>query len=62
MNELCRSINKKIFARKKSAFHFKYWKEVGKIYISSPIADEKVILNDNLKDVLGFKLNMVRVL
>ena len=59
MNDLCRSINKRISARKKGAFHFNYSKEEGKIYISSPIASEKVILNDNLKDVLGFKLNII---
>ena len=44
---------------KKGAFHFNYSKEEGVTYISSPIVNEKVILNDNLKDVLGFKLNIV---
>jgi hypothetical protein len=59
MNELCHVINKRISACKKGTFQFNYSREKAKIYISSPIANENVILNENLREVLGFKYNLI---
>jgi hypothetical protein len=59
MNELCRAINKKISARKNGTFQFNYSKKEGEVYISSPIDIGKVILNDNLREALGFKYNVI---
>ena len=47
-----------ISARKNGVFHFNYSMEQDKIYISSPIDNEKVILNNHVRDVLRFKLNI----
>ena len=49
-NGSCRAINRKILAHKNRAFHFNSM-EPGKIYISSPIDNDKVILSDNLSGV-----------
>ena len=57
--EFRRPINRKISTRKNGAFHFKYSMEQSKIYISYAIDNEMDILNDNLRDILGFKRNIV---
>jgi len=44
---------------KNSALHFNYSMEQVKINTSSPIDGEKGILNDNLRDILGFKQNLI---
>ena len=59
MTDLYRTIKRKIFVCKNVAFHYNYSTKQGKIYINSPIDNEKVILNDNLRDVLGFKRNVI---
>ena len=59
MNDLCPAVNRRISARKNSAFQLNHSMELGRIYISSPIDDETVILIDNLCDVLGFKQNLI---
>ena len=53
MKVFCRSINRGISDLKNGAFQFSYSMEQGRICISSPTDNDKVILNDNLKDVLG---------
>jgi len=52
-------LSRGISARKNGAFKLNYSMEQGKIYISYPIDSEKFILNDNLRDVLGFKQNII---
>ena len=59
MNVLCRAVNRGVSARKKGAFQFNGSIEHGKICISFPIENKKVILNDNLRDVIGFKQNII---
>ena len=59
MTDLYRSIIRRISPRKNGAFQFNYSMEQGKIYINSPIDSEKIILNDDLRDVLGFKHNII---
>ena len=59
ITDFCRAINRRISARKNGAFHFNYSMEQGKIYISSPLDNEKVFFNDNLKHILGFKHNII---
>ena len=59
MNDLCRSINRRISALKNDAFQFNYSMKQGKIYIIFPIDSESVILNDNLRQVLGFKQSII---
>jgi len=51
MNDLCLAINRRISVRKNNAFQFIYIMEQGKIYISSLIDSDKVILSDNLSGV-----------
>jgi hypothetical protein len=58
-NDLCRAINETVSALKKGAFQVTYSNEEVKIYISSRIANKKIILNDNVKDVLGFYHNII---
>ena len=57
MNDLPSGINRRIFARKNGAFQLNYSMEQVKIYISNPINSGNIILNDDLRDVLGFKQN-----
>ena len=57
----CRAINRRISACKNGVFQFNYSVEQGKIYISSPFDSEKVILDENMGDVLGFKQNIINV-
>ena len=59
MNELCRAINKKNSARKNDDIQLNYSKEEGKIYIISPIDNVKIIFKDNLREVLGFKHDVI---
>ena len=59
MTELCRAITRRIYAHKNGAFNFYYLMKHAKIYISSPLDDEKVIINNNLRDVLCFKQNII---
>ena len=59
MGDLCRAINKKISYRRKGTFHFNYSIKHDRIYITSPVDTEMIIFNDNLRDVLGFKQNMI---
>ena len=59
MTDFCCAANRAISAHKNGPCHFNYSMEQGKIYISSPIGDEKVILNDNLRDFLDFKQNII---
>ena len=59
MTHLCCYINRRISARENCAFHFNYFMEYGKISISSPINSEKIILNDSMRDVLGFKQSII---
>ena len=55
MSDMCWAINRKISTHNNGAFHFYSSIEQGKICINSPIDDKKVILNDYLRDVIGFK-------
>ena len=55
MNGLARAINRRISARKNEAFHFNYSMEHGRIYINSPIQNEMVHFDDNLRYALGIK-------
>jgi hypothetical protein len=59
MTDLCRAINRKISYRRNGTFHFNYSMEHDRIYITSPVDTELIHLNDNLRDVLGFKQNMI---
>ena len=56
---LCRAINRRSYAGRNGVFQINYSIEQGKVYVSSTIDSEKVILNDNLSDVLGFKHNII---
>ena len=63
MNELYHAINWRISAHKNCPFKFHYSVEQGKIYIGSPMDNinwllSMVIINDSLRDVLGFKQNI----
>ena len=59
MPDLPLAINRKISSRKNDAFHFKFSVEHGRVYICSSINNELVHLYDNLRDVLGFKRNII---
>ena len=53
MTDFSCAINRIISTRKNGAFHFDHSVEQGKIYISSFLDNDKVILNDNLGNVPG---------
>ena len=55
MNDLFRAISRRIAVRKNGDFQFNYSMEQGKIYTTSLIDNEKVVLNDTLRDDLGFR-------
>ena len=59
MIDLCHAINRRIFTRKNGVFQSYYSMEQGKIYFSSSIDSEKVILNDNMRDILVFQQNII---
>ena len=59
MTDLCHPINRKISARKTDGFHLNYSMEKGRVYINSPIEKKMVYFNDNLRDFLGFKWNII---
>jgi hypothetical protein len=58
MTVLCRAI-RKISYRGNGTFHFNYSMEHDRIYITSPVETEMTSINDNLRDVLGFKQNII---
>jgi len=60
MHELCRVINKKIASRKKGGFTFNYSTEQRRIYITNPFENERIFLNENLREVLGFKKRIIK--
>ena len=59
MTDFCHTINRKISYRRNGTFHFNYSMEYDRIYITAPVDTEMIHLNDNLRDVLGFKQNMI---
>ena len=55
IHELCWFINKKAASQKKGGFTFNYSTEQRKIYITNPFENERIFLNEELREVLGFK-------